>query len=58
MQPAACHGCLDVITQQFPLIKQDVERGIEDVETIANHVGSAIAGIFDKVKNWFKNIFG
>ena len=57
MQPANCRGCVDAVKKEGAIILGDVEKGIEDIPTIAGHVWNSVKGWFDNVKHWFKNIF-
>jgi hypothetical protein len=57
MQPTDCQGCVDAVTKEGAVILKDVENGIEDIPTIADHVWNKIKGWFDKVKDWFKHLF-
>ena len=57
MKPTNCQGCVDAVTKEGAVILKDVENGIDDIPTIADHVWNEIKGWFDKVKDWFKHHF-
>jgi len=45
------------VKKESALILGDVDKGVEDIPTIANNVWNEVKGWFDKVKDWFKHHF-